>query len=218
MRYEEYVKEQLKKAEQSGIIRSDSMPDMELYLDQTATVFRKTLEGLDGNVADRFAARQYISNYAKRDLIARPEGKKYSREHMIMIAMVIYLRGMLKIDEVRNIMKPLVDNYNSKYDERISIEVLYETAEELGLRSVESVREEVSEAVGQIKRKLESTDLEDDQRMEIFVLILSLAMRADLEKYLVRRLTEVYFAEPSKEKKEKQRRSKNYSEETMSEI
>ena len=218
MRYEEYIKEQLRKAEQSGIIRGDSIPDMELYLDQTATVLRKTLEGLDGDVAERFAARQLIANYAKRDLIARPEGKKYTREHMIMAAMVIYLRGMFKIDEIRNIMKPLVDNYNSKYDERISIDLLYETAEELGVRSVDAVREEVNESVSRIKQKLESTDLEDDQRMEIFVLILSLTMRADLEKYLVRRLAELYFSEPSREKKEKQRRVKNHTEEEISEI
>ena len=224
MRYEEYIKEQFRKLDSSGLIESAALPEMELYMDQTATVLKRSFEDLDGDIAARFAARQLINNYAKRDLIARPEGKRYSKDHMIMIAMVIYLRGMFKIDEIRSIMKPLVDNYNSKYDDSISVQLLYETAEELSRDSIESVKANVDDAIGRIKKKLEDTDLDNDQRMEMFVLILTLSMRADMEKYLVKRLAETYFAQPEKEKKEKKekkdkpKKSREMPQEEMSEL
>lgn len=224
MRYEEFIKEQFRKLDSSGLIESAALPDMELYMDQAATVLKKSFEELDGDIAARFAARQLINNYAKRDLIARPEGKRYSKEHMLMIVMVIYLRGMFKIDEIRSIMKPLVDNYNSKYDDTISLQLLYETAEELSRDSIGSVKMQVDDVIGRIKKKLEETDLENDQRMEVFVLILTLSMRADMEKYLVKRLAEMYFMEPQKEqkekkeKKEKPKKNREASSEEMSEL
>lgn len=221
MRYEEFVKEQIRKLETSAIVEDKKIPDMELYMDQAAGIFGNAFAELDGNIADRFAAKPMINNYTKKDLIPRPEGKRYSRDHMIMIAMVVYLRGMFKIEEIRAIMKPLVDNYNSRYDDSISFELLYTTAAEAGRASIAGVKEDVDSTISLIKKSFEDSDLENDQQMEVFTLISALTMRADMEKYLVKRLMETYFAEPAKEKKEKKdkpKKVKSSSFEGMSEL
>ena len=61
--------------------------------------------------------------------------------------------------------------------------------------------EEIS--LAEIKRRIEDTDIEDDERMEVLILILTLSMRAAVEKYLANQLMKVYFEEPEKEKQEK---------------
>lgn len=206
MRYEEFVKEQVEKVVSSGVIGSSLFPDIELYMDQTASLFKNAFRDLDGDISDRFTGKPMLSNYLKNGLIAKPEGKKYSGEHFFMIAMVVYLKGVFKIDEIKAIMKPMIENYNSKYDESISAEMLYRIAEKIAADDADGFAADVDERINRIKNGFESDEVEEDQRMEAFVLILSLAIRADMEIYLAKRLAEAYFVDPEKIKKDKKAR------------
>ncbi|MCI8284570.1 MAG: DUF1836 domain-containing protein [Firmicutes bacterium] len=212
MRYEEYVNIQLEKMKKAGFIKSSKLPEIDLYIDQAEAFLRSQLDDLDGEAVRKFVTRSMINNYAKHDMIARPEGKKYTADHLIMIAMVLYFKGIFKMEDIENLMKPLVDNYNSEFDDTIDPMILYKTAEKVNHDFSENFSEKVDEDIDSIKKMLEDTDIVDDERMEVFILILSLAMRADAEKYLAARLLETYFTNPHKEKAEKIKRQKKGSE------
>ncbi|MDD6255590.1 MAG: DUF1836 domain-containing protein [Eubacteriales bacterium] len=203
MRYEEFLKQQLNLIKENGIITVDTMPDMDLYIDQTEGFFRKFLDRIDGGLSEKYVTKSTINNYAKKGLIARPNGKKYTKEHLVMIAMVIYLRSIFKMEDISKIMKPLIDSFNSAYDDSISPEVLYNIAEGVVEKSRIEFFDGLDDSVAQIKRRIEDTDIEDDERMEVLILILTLSMRAAVEKYLANQLMKVYFEEPEKEKQEK---------------
>ena len=208
MRYEEYLKTQLIKLKEAGLITTQDLPDMDLYIDQVSTVFQKFLDKLDGSLADKYVTKPMINNYAKRGLIARPDGKRYTRDHMVMIAMVIYLRSIFKMEDISKIMKPLIDNYSSEYDDTISPELVYSLAQKATENSRQEFFSGIDESVSVMKSQIEDTDLADDQSMEVLVLILTLAMRAEMEKYLADRLMKVYFEQPEKERKEKPKKQK----------
>ncbi|MDD7409575.1 MAG: DUF1836 domain-containing protein [Anaerovoracaceae bacterium] len=203
MRYEEFLKQQLNLIKKGGMINVDAMPDMDLYIDQAEGFFRKFLDKLDEGLADKYVTKSMINNYAKKGLIARPNGKKYTREHMVMIAMVIYFRSIFKMEDISKIMKPLIDSYNSEFDDTISPEVIYDIAETVVEKSRSEFFGGLDDSVSVIKRSIEDTDLEDDERMEVLILILTLSIRAGVEKYLASRLMTVYFDEPGKQKQEK---------------
>lgn len=203
MRYEEFLKQQLNLIKKGGMINVDAMPDMDLYIDQAEGFFGKFLDKLDEGLADKYVTKSMINNYAKKGLIARPNGKKYTREHMVMIAMVIYFRSIFKMEDISKIMKPLIDSYNSEFDDTISPEVIYDIAETVVEKSRSEFFGGLDDSVSVIKRSIEDTDLEDDERMEVLILILTLSIRAGVEKYLASRLMTVYFDEPGKQKQEK---------------
>ena len=208
MRYEEYLKIQLEKLKKAGLITTSDLPEMNLYIDQVSTVFQKYLDQLDGNLADKYVTKPMINNYAKRGLIARPDGKRYTKDHMIMIAMVIYLRSIFKMEDISKIMKPLIDGFRSEYDDTIRPEVVFSLAQEATENSRNEFFKGIDESVSVIKNSIEDTDLAGDQRMEVLVLILTLAMRAEMEKYLADRLMKVYFEEPEKDLKDRSKRQK----------
>lgn len=56
----------------------EEIPDVGLYLEQTATFINKYLEPLLGSEL----TPSMISNYVKKKMIARPEKKQYSREQI----------------------------------------------------------------------------------------------------------------------------------------
>ena len=209
MRYEEYLKTQLGKLKDAGLIMTQDLPEMDLYIDQVSTVFRKFMDKLDDSLAEKYVTKPMINNYAKRGLIARPEGKRYTKDHMVMIAMVFYLRSIFKMEDISKIMKPLIDNYSSEYDDTISPELVYALAQEATENRLQEFLSGIDESVSVIKREMEDTDIADDQSMEVLILILTLAMRAEIEKYLAERLMKAYFEQPEKEKKEKPKRPKS---------
>ncbi len=200
MRYEEYVNIQLGKLKKAGLVDPDSMPDIDLYIDQVETYFKNQTADIDSETVRRFLTKTMINNYAKHGMIPRPDGKKYTADHMMMIAMVGYLKGIFKMEEIEYLMKPLVDNYNSDFDDDIDPEIVYRTACETNADFVERMAEDVDNNIVMIKKLFQNNELDDDERLEVFTLILSLAMRADMEKYIAARLMEKYFIEPAKEK------------------
>ncbi len=208
MRYEEYIKTQFKKLEESALIHEDQIPDLDLYIDQAEMFFRTQFENLDLSRNRSVITKAMINNYTKNDLITRPEGKKYTKSHMLMIAMIIYLKGIFKIEEIELLMKPLVENHKSDFEDHIDPSLLYSTACSVNEDYVGKLAAQVDTDIEVISRKLEETDIADDQRMEIFILILSLAMKADAVKYVADRLLETYFVKPEKEKKEKTKKAK----------
>ncbi len=125
-----------------------------------------------------------------------------------MIAMVIYLRSIFKMEDISKIMKPLIDGFRSEYDESISPEVVFSLAQEVTENNRIEFFKGIDDSVSVIKNSIEDTDLAGDQRMEVLVLILTLAMRAQMEKYLADRLMKVYFEEPEKERKDRSKRQK----------
>ncbi len=203
MRYEEYLKNQKSKIKEFGLIDSASLPEIDLYIDQVSTFLKQKIDAVDETLSERYITKPMINNYAKKGLIARPDGKKYSSDHMLMILMVVYLRGIFKMEDISKIMKPLIENHNSEFEDTIHPADLYDTARSAAEKHITALLSDVDEDVEFIKRRLEDTDLADDDRMEIFTLILTLAMRADAEKYLASRLMNVFFKDPENEKEEK---------------
>ena len=214
MRYEEYIRSQLKKLQNSAIIPEDKIPGLDLYIDQAEMFFKKQFEDLDLSGDKGIITKAMINNYTKNDLIPRPEGKKYTKSHMILLAMIIYLKGIFKIEEIELLMKPLVENHRSDFDDHIDPAMLYNTACSINSSYVETLSAQVDSDIDEIKKKLEETDIADDQRMEIFILILSLAMKADAAKYAAARLLETYFINPEKERREKVKKPRKTAEKT----
>ena len=78
MRYEEYIKTQFKKLDESSLIREDKIPDLDLYIDQAEMFFKTQFENLDLSGGKSVITKAMINNYTKNELIPRPEGKKVS--------------------------------------------------------------------------------------------------------------------------------------------
>jgi hypothetical protein len=205
MRYEEYVNSQLTKLKKAGIVRTDEMLDLDLYIDQAEAFFKKQMGMLDSPAAERYSTKSAINTYAKHNMIARPDGKKYSKAHMVMIAMVIYFKGIFKMEDIEKLMSPLVENYNSEFDDKIDPQMLYHAACSVNAGALDAFSADIDSSISSIKKQLESDDpdLADDERMEVLTLILALAMKADMQKYMAQRLLETYFINPANERPEK---------------
>ncbi|MBQ8073630.1 MAG: DUF1836 domain-containing protein [Clostridia bacterium] len=81
----------------------NTLPDFGLYKDQMISFVNRALPSLSGKL-DLTASM--INNYVKAGLIDRPVGKKYSRESLAQLFMVILLKLTTPMDTVKTLLHP----------------------------------------------------------------------------------------------------------------
>lgn len=80
------------------------IPDLGLYMDQVITFIGRIYEPLYGADMKSFLSPAMINNYVKGQLIPRPAGKKYSREQIALLIMIVALKQVSSMDEIRGML------------------------------------------------------------------------------------------------------------------
>lgn len=203
MRYEEYIKNTIDEYVAKSKIEGDAFPDMEIYMDQAETFLNKELGIYKKNEKDHVITKTMIGNYVKHNMLPRPMNKKYSKDHLIMLTLIFYLKGSFQMEEIEKIVKPLIDNYNSVFDDKINLSALYDGILEVQATELESLAQSVNKMIEDSKYHLRETGLSDDDMLELFMLIVNLSMKADAQKFLAHKLLQEYILKP-KQKKQKE--------------
>ena len=76
------------------------IPDLGLYMDQVVTYIEKQMEPLYGQGARGIITPSMINNYVKTGLLDRPQGKKYGREHLALMMMIVMLKPVASMDDI----------------------------------------------------------------------------------------------------------------------
>ena len=75
-------------------------PDIELYMDQVISVLERYLTPFFPE-EEKCITPTMINNYVKNKLIPRPTGKKYSRLHIAMLIMIVALKRVCTMEDIR---------------------------------------------------------------------------------------------------------------------
>ena len=82
-------------------VRYEDIPNIDLYMDQVTTFMDEKLQSTTRNPGeDKILTKTMINNYAKNDLLPPPIKKKYSKEHMMILIMIYYLKGILSFQDI----------------------------------------------------------------------------------------------------------------------
>lgn len=88
----------------------DTLPDIELYMDQVVSYLPR--QSVGGKVPSMTSAM--INNYVKDGLLPRACGKRYHKEHLIYLTAIGLLKSVLTVKD----MKLLLDNEIREGEER----------------------------------------------------------------------------------------------------
>ena len=70
-------------------IQPESIPSIELYMDQVTSFIDGQLAGSKRHEDDKLLTKTMINNYTKNDLLPPPVKKKYSKEHLLSLIFII---------------------------------------------------------------------------------------------------------------------------------
>jgi len=82
----------------------EQIPALGLYMDQVITFITRVYEPLYGEDIHSYLSSSMINNYVKSKLIPRPTGKKYSREQIALLTMIVALKQTSSMEDIRRML------------------------------------------------------------------------------------------------------------------
>ena len=94
----------------------DNIPDIGLYKDQVLTYIERLYRPLYGDNAARLLTSSMLNNYVKLGAIDRPVGKKYGREQLATLSMLVVLKQATAIDDIARLLSAQRGDARATYE------------------------------------------------------------------------------------------------------
>ena len=193
MRYEQFAEKLALEYQKKGLADGKSVPEIDLYIDQMVSCLNSELS-LYAKNGEGPITKGIVSNYTKHKMIPGPEGKRYTKDHCIFMLLVYYLKGCFSMDQVQRLMKPILSNYDSAWDDNVDMQAYYKEILTAVRKSEEDFSEQLQERILANKKFLANRGSDDDIS-ELILLITMLIMRSNEERYMAEKLLDEYFPE-----------------------
>ncbi|MDR0425431.1 MAG: DUF1836 domain-containing protein [Clostridiales Family XIII bacterium] len=203
MRYEEYLRGAMEAFAESSLIEAEDFPEIGLYADQVIGFLDEKLKAYGGGPEKHVITRTMLSNYVRHGMLPKPAKKKYSNDHMIMLALIFHLRNAFRMSDIELMMKPFLDNYGSTFDDKIDFRELYNALLPVLKEARAHSADGIMHAVEDVKDAIRDKGVDDDDTTELFSVLMSIALQIGAAKYAAHKLLDEYYLKRSEKHKKK---------------
>ena len=181
-------------------IKTAEIPNIDLYMDQVTTLMEEKLrQSTRYPGKDKILTKTMINNYAKNDLLPPPIKKKYTKEHVMVLIFIYYYKGLLSINDIQTLLKPITDKYFLKGQD-FSLETIYKEVFNLEPFMVESLKKDVMEAYSQAQQTFQEAPEEDVEFLRNFAFICLLSYDVYVKKLLIEKMVDAFREKHETEK------------------
>lgn len=171
-------------------IRPEDIPDIDLYMDQVTTFMDSRLRTTTRNPDDdKVLTKTMINNYAKNDLLPPPARKKYSKEHVLVLIFIYYFKGVMSINDIQVLLKPITDKYFGKKG-TFDLEAVYQEVFGMEKEEVELLKEDVRRNYLKAQQTFQGASQEDQDFLQKFSFICLLSFDVYVKKLMIEKMVD----------------------------
>ncbi|WP_315072371.1 DUF1836 domain-containing protein [uncultured Clostridium sp.] len=188
-----YIKELAEEMSKNSSVSYEELPKYDLFLSQVIDYLN------DKFVGERFT-NNIVQNYTKSEVITKPEdGKKrgYTKMHLVQLVLLGYMRPLLTTEEIKKVFRLAFNEINDRNDDILSWDDAYKTFTQIQKESFDDYFFTSLNHEKKMEEIIKNFDLkeDDEERIKIFLLVLSLIAQASVIKKLVQRIVNEYETE-----------------------
>ena len=189
-------------------VRPDDIPNIDLYMDQVTTFMEKELASSKRHEDDKILTKTMINNYTKNNLLPPPVKKKYSRDHLYILAFIYYLKNLLSISDIQKLINPLTENCFDT-DKTPDMEDIYREVFNLCKSQAAALSRDTLEKARIAGKSFEYVE-DEEQRdfLELFSLISLLSFDVYMKKNMIETLIDDYSSKHIKDNKSNEKDNK----------
>ena len=169
-------------------ISPDAIPNIDLYMDQITSFMDSQLENSKRHEDDKLLTKTMINNYTKNDLLPPPNKKKYSKEHLLTLIFIYYLKNILSISDIQSILNPITDKYFGKKDSEFDMSDIYSEIFHMEEEETTKLLKEFSKKYSIAKDTFKDFPEEDQEELQTFAFICLLSFDIYMKKRLIEKL------------------------------
>lgn len=179
-----------KEISENTIIPYEELPQYDLFLSQVIDYLN-----------DRFDNDKYtnniVQNYIKSEVISKPEDSKkrgYTKLHLAQLVLLSYMRPILTSEEIKKVFRLAFNEINDRDDDIISWEDTYKIFSDIQKESFNDfVNKEFCDKA-KLQKIIDALNLKesDEERIELFLVVMTLVSQASAIKKLVQKIVADY--------------------------
>lgn len=178
----------LESLERIEYIKPADIPNIDLYMDQVTTFMDSRLRSAARNPGDdKILTKTMINNYAKNDLLPPPVKKKYSKEHVLLLIFIYYFKGIMSINDIQTLLKPITDQFFRK-EQDFNMESIYKEVFSMEKEQIEKMKADVTEKFRESERTFADAPDEDRKFLRQFSFICLLSFDVYVKKLIIEKL------------------------------
>lgn len=171
-------------------VHPEDIPNIDLYMDQVLTFLDQELGTVREATEDKAMTKTMINNYTKNQILPSPEKKKYSRDHMLNLIFIYYLKNFLSMKDIKSILDPINERYFGA-KEGLGFFDIYSAMVGYESKVARDVTKDIIRKYNLSKEAFADQDDESRQDLQEFTFICELAFDVFVKKMMI----EQYLAE-----------------------
>lgn len=176
-------------------VKPDSIPNIDLYMDQVTTFMEEQLSSSRRHKEDKILTKTMINNYAKNNLLPPPVKKKYSKEHVIVLIFIYYFKNILSIKDIEALLAPLIDNH-FQTDSELGLPDIYNKICSLEIEQIAPLQEEMKQVYARAQESFADAPDEERAQLQLFSFICSLSFDVYVKKMIIEKLLDEVTENP----------------------
>ena len=211
LEHSEFLADMLHKLAKLDYIRPGEIPNIDLYMDQVTTFMDEHLSESKRHEDDKILTKTMINNYTKNDLLPPPVKKKYSRDHIYVLAFIYYFKNILSISDIQKLINPLTDTCFGS-EGKPDMESLYAEIHDMCKSQLAGLSKDVLRKSQLAQNSFSYVEDEDEKEfLELFSLVSLLSFDVYLKKNIIESLIDDYSAKHAPENDKSKSGSKDKS-------
>ena len=206
---EQYLNELTEYLKSLHHVHAGSLPSLDLYMDQVTGFMEEHLASMKRHPEDKALTKTMINNYAKNKILPPPVGKRYNKNHMLILLLIYYYKSMLSLSDIRTVVDPLAENYFSLHS-KPRLTDIYEEIFSFANGEMQSLVEDLEKKFQTANSSFSEqdpafADLEEPEREQLqsFSFLSLLAFDVYLKKQLMEKIVDRMEESPKKRKRKK---------------
>ena len=189
--------------EKIQIIDADDIPSIDLYMDQVTTFMDSHLGNNKRFEDDKVLTKTMINNYAKNDPLPAPKKKRYTKDHVIMLTYIYYMKNFLSINDIKTLLKPISERYFDG-NNKVSMEEIYKTLSNSEEEMTDFIKSDIIREINKSKEMFLDNPKKDTDYLQLFALVTGLTYDIYVKKQMIESIVDQinkYEEKTSKDKK-----------------
>ena len=188
----ESVQNVLRKLAKINYIKPGEVPNINLYMDQVTTFMDEHLSDSKRHENDKILTKTMINNYTKNDLLPPPVRKKYSKDHLYVLAFIYYFKNILSISDIQKLIKPLTDNFFDT-DKMPNLDSVYREIYNMCKSQAESLSRDILEKAKKASNSFQYLENQEEKDfLELFSMVSLLSFDVHIKKNMIESLIDDY--------------------------
>lgn len=180
-----FVDSILRKLTKINYIKPGEVPNIDLYMDQVTTFMDEHLSDVKRYEDDKILTKTMINNYTKNHLLPPPVKKKYSKDHIFIMAFIYYFKNILSISDIQKLLTPLTENFFDDAGE-VSLDDIYKEVYKLSKAQVSEVSKDVLNKFKLSENAFENVEDDESRRfLKLFSYVTMLSFDVYIKKNII---------------------------------